>query len=176
MTVTGSIGVIAHTFNYHQLLAKIGLEAETYKSGPMKDLLSGTRPRTQPERDFMNRHIQAIYDEFVKVVANGRPNLTEADIRDTELGDGRIFSGQEAYDRGLVDALGFFEDAEALAAELAGVGDNYRVVYYQEPFRLSTMLAQLRAPEAVAVRLPGGGEHPWVRLIEPGKAYFLPAP
>lgn len=173
MTTTGSIGVIAQTINYHQLLDKIGLQSETYKSGPMKDLLSGARPRTELEREFMNGHIQSIYNEFVKVVAAGRPNLSEEKIRGTELGDGRIFSGQEALTLGLVDELGFFDDALALAAELADIGENYQLVYYDEPFSWTSALTQLRARPLVQVELPGTSS--WVKFVEPGKAYFLPA-
>jgi len=176
MTVTGSIGVIAQTFNYHQLLDKIGLQAETYKSGPMKDLLSGSRPRTEIEREFMERHIRSVYEEFVRIVADGRPGLEEADIRDTDLGDGRILSGREAQERGLVDELGFFEDALALARELSGAGEDCQVVYYQPPFSFSSIFSQLRASPKVTLDLPGvGGGAAWIRLVEPGKTYFLPA-
>ncbi len=175
MTVTGSIGVIAQTFNYHQLLDKIGLQAETYKSGPMKDMLSGSRPRTEVERQFMDAHIKAVYDEFVRIVAAGRPELEEADIRDTELGDGRILSGRDAQAHGLVDDLGFFEDALALAVELSGVGEDHQVVQYQPPFSFSAIFSQLRADSQVTIALPGSGIHDWARFVEPGKAYFLPA-
>jgi protease-4 len=175
MTTTGSIGVIAQTYNYHLLMEKVGLQSETYKSGPMKDMLSGSRPRTEGERVFMNQHIRTIYEEFVRIVAAGRPTLAVADILDTEIGDGRILTGQQAYECGLVDELGYFEDGVALAEELSGIGEDYKLVYYEPPFSFSSLFSMRQSAPKVSVELPGGNGHPWSRLIEPGKVYFLPS-
>jgi protease-4 len=141
----------------------------------MKDMLSGSRPRTEAERVFMNQHIRLIYEEFVRIVAEGRPNLEVVDILDTELGDGRILTGQQAYECGLVDELGYFEDGVALAEELSGVGEDYKLIYYEQPFSFSSLFNMRQSTPKVSVELPGGNGHPWTRLIEPGKVYFLPA-
>jgi len=172
LTTTGSIGVIAQTFNYHQLLQKIGLQKEVYKSGPMKDLLDGSRPRTEAEKELITEIIQEVYDDFVRIVAEGRKKITENDIRNTELGDGRILSGRQALKYGLVDQLGFFEDAVEKTAELAKL-DKYKVVEYQAPFSFVDILQGVRSPSpGIKVELPGSS--PWQGALEPGKLYFLP--
>ena len=113
LTTTGSIGVIIETFNYQSLFNKIGVQAEVYKSGEMKDMLNGARPRTDAEKQLVQNIITEVYDEFVNIVAEGRKskNITAEQIKTTQIGDGRIFSGKKALELGLVDGVGFFEDA-----------------------------------------------------------------
>lgn len=174
LTITGSIGVIMQTLNYYELLNKVGLQSEVYKSGPMKDLLSGSRPRTEAEKIFVQGMISEVYDEFVKIVADGRPKLSVEDIKYTEIGDGRIFSGQKALEYGLVDELGFFEDAVNKAAEMAFPGESYKVIQYQKPFSLSDIFRAIISPDKnIHIELPGTKS--WAGLLEQGKLYFLPA-
>ncbi|MEA2012599.1 MAG: signal peptide peptidase SppA [Verrucomicrobiota bacterium] len=129
MTITGSIGVIMNTVNYKELFNKIGLRMEVYKSGEMKDLLNGGRVRTEKEKKLLTELINQNYKEFVKIVAQGRKNLTEKQILESEIGDGRIFLGSEALKLGLVDQLGYFEDALNKAKQLANAPDA-KVVRY----------------------------------------------
>lgn len=175
LTTTGSIGVIIQSYDYYELFKKVGLQAEVYKSGPMKDILNGARPRTPEEVKIVQSLIQEVYDEFVKLVAEGRADLTVSDIKNSEIGDGRVLTGQQALKLGLVDQLGFYEDAVDKAAELAGLGENYKVIRYERPFSLASIFSEVKADRkpVVSVELPG--QSPWASLLEPGKLYLLPA-
>lgn len=117
-TLTGSIGVIIGYTNYRELLAKLGITSEPIKSGAHKDILSPNRPMTDEERALVQDMVNDIYNQFVAVVADGR-HLDESRVR--ELADGRIFTGRQAKELGLVDALGNHYDALAYTAERVGL-------------------------------------------------------
>jgi|Deesub1362A_J573_1020465.scaffolds.fasta_scaffold00215_54 protease-4 len=117
-TITGSIGVIIQTYQLTGLYRILGIETETYKSGPLKDMGAPDREPTPEERAIFQGMVDDIYEQFVAVVARGR-GLPEAQVR--ELADGRIFTGRQAYELGLVDELGGFQDAVRAAAELSGL-------------------------------------------------------
>ena len=117
-TITGSIGVILRGNNLERLLDKIGVSFKTIKSGPYKDILSFDRELTNEEEKILQELIDVSYGQFVKTVAQGR-NLDEATVR--TFADGRIFTGEQAMELGVVDRLGTEEDARIWAAELAGL-------------------------------------------------------
>lgn len=117
-TLTGSIGVIMQTTNLQELYDKLGINTETFKSGSHKDMGSASRPVTPEERAIFQSMIDDIYGQFIDVVANGR-HKDPAEIR--SLADGRVFTGRQALELGLVDRLGDFHDAVLLAGELAGI-------------------------------------------------------
>lgn len=124
-TITGSIGVIIQTQNMQPLFGKIGLSTETFKSGPYKDMGSSSRPVTPAERAIFQSMIDDIYGQFINVVASGR----KMDIEKVKmLADGRVFTGQQAKELGLVDELGNHYDAIDLAARLAGISGEPLVV------------------------------------------------
>lgn len=176
LTTTGSIGVIIETFNYQSLFNKIGVQAEVYKSGEMKDMLNGARPRTEAEKLLVQNIITEVYDEFVNIVAEGRKskNITEEQIKTTQIGDGRIFSGKKALELGLVDGLGFFEDAIDKAADLAKIKSNYKVVSYKKVFSFSDFFMSMKGPEnKIKIDIPGMKS--WTNMLEPGKVYLLPS-
>ena len=174
LTTTGSIGVIAQTYNYSELMKKIGLKAETYTSGPMKDILNGARPRNPEEVKIIKRFIDEVYDDFVKVVAEGRQGISEDDIRNTVLGDGRFFSGRQALKYHLIDQLGYFDDAVAKAASMAGLAkDDYKVVAYKQTFGLMDVLIGASSkPPQLKVELPGASAS--AKLPGNGKFFLLP--
>lgn len=120
-TITGSIGVIAIVPDLSGLYEKVGIRYQVVKSGEFKDMLSSDRPMTPEERAILERLIQEAYDEFVRVVAEGR-GLPEEQVR--ELADGRIYTGRQAAELGLVDELGGYRDARAVAGQLAGLGSE----------------------------------------------------
>ncbi len=107
-TITGSIGVIMSGMNYAGLLEKMGVEDMTIKSGDMKDVGSSTREITQKDLDVLQGLVDSMYERFVDVVSEGR----ELD-RDYvyEIADGRIYDGAQAKDNGLVDDIGYYEEA-----------------------------------------------------------------
>jgi protease-4 len=117
-TITGSIGVILRGNNISKLLKRVGVSFETVKSGLYKDILSPDRGLTEAERELLQSLIDSSYDQFVAAVAAGR-GLPEKKVR--AFADGRVFSGAQALELGLVDELGDEERARRLAAELAGL-------------------------------------------------------
>ncbi len=117
-TITGSIGVILRGNNLEKLLDKIGVSFQTIKSGPYKDILSFDRQLTPAESAILQSLIDNSYEQFVRTVAEGR-NL-EVEVVKT-FADGRIFTGEQALELGVVDRLGTEEDARRWAAELAGL-------------------------------------------------------
>lgn len=106
-TLTGSIGVIMQSMNFSGLAEKYGIEFNTIKSGKHKDIMSPTREMTEDENEIMQSMIDEMYDEFVDVIVDGR-DLAEEDVR--EIGDGRIYTGEQAIEVDLVDEIGSFED------------------------------------------------------------------
>jgi protease IV len=119
-TITGSIGVILR-----------GIRFETIKSGPFKDILAPDRALSAEERALLQALIDSSYDQFVTAVASGRGLEPEA-VR--AFADGRVFTGAQALDLGLVDALGDEDTARRLAAELAGLDpEKIRPITFGDP-------------------------------------------
>jgi protease IV len=117
-TITGSIGVIIRGNNLERLLDKIGVSFKVIKSGPYKDILSFDRELTDAEKQILQDLIDITYQQFVQTVAEGR-NLDVEKVK--TFADGRIFTGQQALELGMVDRLGTEEDARRWAAELVGL-------------------------------------------------------
>lgn len=107
-TITGSIGVIMQGFNVSQLLDKLGIEDTTIKSGDFKDLGSMTRENSSEELAIMQSLVDNMYERFIDTVEVGR-KLSRDEIY--KLADGRIYDGSQAVENGLVDELGYFDDA-----------------------------------------------------------------
>ncbi|OYQ68131.1 signal peptide peptidase SppA [Aerococcus sp. 1KP-2016] len=109
-TTTGSIGVIMQIPNFSGFMEEHGLAMDTYKSGALKDMGSSYREASDEEKDVLNGLINEKYNRFVEIVAHGR-GLSTDEVK--KLADGRIYTGQQAVDNGLVDAIGYEEDALA---------------------------------------------------------------
>jgi protease-4 len=129
-TITGSIGVFGILFNGKEFLReKLGITADREKTGIYSDIGSFTREMTDAERKFIRKEVERIYSEFKQKVAQGR----NMDTTTVELyAQGRVWTGIEAKEKGLVDILGGLEDAIAIAAVKAGLGENYQVEYLPE--------------------------------------------
>lgn len=106
-TMTGSIGVIMESINISELAENHGIEFNTIKSGKHKDIMSPGRKMTEEEEDIMQSMIDEMYDDFVDVIVDGR-GLSESHVR--EVGDGRLYTGRQAVENGLVDDIGTFDD------------------------------------------------------------------
>lgn len=128
-TLTGSIGVIMSFPTAKKLLDKIGLQWETVKSGELKDVGSFDRPMTPVEERMLKAVIDDTYEQFVEAVSEGRDRPKEEIY---PLSDGSIFTGRQAYNLGLVDTLGTFEEAVSIAGEMAGLGPDPDVVREQK--------------------------------------------
>ncbi len=120
-TITGSIGVILRGNNLSKLLEKIGIRFETIKSGVFKDILSPDRSLSNEERELLQSLIDSSYDQFVTAVAEGR-DLSREKV--CEFADGRVFTGAQAKELGLVDELGDEDHARRLAARLADLDEE----------------------------------------------------
>jgi len=124
-TLTGSIGVIIEIPNVEGLMDKVGLKSEVIKSGEFKDMGSGARGMTQKDRDLFQSVIDDVYEQFVLDVAESRAIPVD---RVRELADGRIYTGSQALELGLVDDLGGLEVAVEVAAELAEIDGEPELV------------------------------------------------
>ncbi len=124
-TITGSIGVFGLMFNAQKMFNnKLGITFDTVKTGRFADMGSMTRPMREDERAMIEQEIEKVYDVFITHVSEGR-RISKAAV--DSIGQGRVWTGLEAINIGLVDKIGTLEDAVAMAAKLARL-DNYRVV------------------------------------------------
>lgn len=180
LTITGSIGVIMHSWNYRGLMNKVGLAPQTYKSGKFKDMLSGERnPEEIPpeEKAMVQGLIDETYQKFRSVVAEGRKaaaakNKGEGrELSDewANYADGRVLSGTEAQKLGFVDQLGNFEDAVKRAKSIAGIKDA-NLVEYQQHFDLSDFFRMFGKTETRAIKVDLGMDPP---KLQAGQLYFL---
>lgn len=126
-TMTGSIGVIMQMQNLQELYNKIGISKETIKSGPFKDMGSEARELTAEEEQILQAMVDDIYGQFVDVVAKGRKLSVE---RVRELADGRVYTGIQAKELGLVDELGNYYDAIQITARMAGIEGEPEIIQY----------------------------------------------
>ena len=128
-TLTGSIGVIMQLTNVEELMKKVGVRGVNVKSGPNKDIGSPFQPLSPEAREILQSLVDNVHSQFVAAVAKGR-SMEEAQVR--KLADGRIYSGAQAQQLGLVDQFGTLQDAIELAAKRAGI-DAEPAVYYSRP-------------------------------------------
>lgn len=125
-TITGSIGVIIRFANFEDLLSKIGLTPVVVKSGEYKDTGSPVRKMTKEERKILQNFVNQIHKQFIIAVAEGR-NMDQSKVE--PLADGRIFTGEEAKNLGLIDRIGNLEDAVEWAGRMAGIEGKISAVY-----------------------------------------------
>ena len=126
-TITGSIGVIIRGNNLSELLNKIGIKFETVKSGIYKDILSPDKPLSKEGRELLQSLIDESYRQFTEAVAEGR-NIPVDEVKG--FADGRIFTGTQAKDLGLVDKLGDEFVARELAAEMVKVDSKIEPITF----------------------------------------------
>jgi protease-4 len=136
-TLTGSIGVIMQFSNVEGLMKLIGLKTYTFKSGRHKDLGSPFREPSSDDEKILMAVIENVHDQFVRAVAQGR-DMEVPRVR--ELADGRILSGQQAMELGLVDRMGNFQDAIDLAAEMGGIQGKPHVIYPRKRRNITDLL------------------------------------
>jgi protease-4 len=184
LTLTGSIGVIMHGWNYRGLMDKVGVSPMTYKSGKFKDMLSGERATNEippEEHALVQDLIDKTYGRFKEVVAEGRAAAHELNKKDgrelagnwQDFADGRVVSGKEALAHGFVDQLGDFDDAVDRAEKIAHI-DDCNLVEYRERYDLSNFLSMFgQSGHAHNIKLQFDTEAPQLRS---GLMYFLYQP
>jgi protease-4 len=148
-TITGSIGVFGVIPNMEGLLTnKIGLNFDEVKTNEHADFFGVNRPLTTFERQVIKSGIEKTYAAFTEKVSQGRNLPLE---RVDEIGQGRVWSGQDAKSIGLIDTFGGLTEAIEAAAQLAGVEGNYRLMRYpveKEPLQVILDEIMGREPEA----------------------------
>jgi protease IV len=143
-TLTGSLGVIFKFNNYAEAADKYGIKQLVVKSGKYKDIGNAFHEMKPEEREIVQSIVDESYNEFVEVISEGR-EIPEDRVR--EIADGRIYSGIQARDLGLVDSFGNLDEASATAGRLAGAKDTTVIRYVQEPTLTETLLARLAPQE-----------------------------
>ncbi len=138
-TLTGSIGVIMEIPNLEGLMDKVGIKTEVIKSGRYKDMASVFRKLGEEERRILQGVLEDVHEQFIKAVAEGR-NMPVEEVR--KIADGRVFTGRQAKEIGLVDELGNLEDAIMISAKLAGIKGEPDVVSKKEKISVFDMLRE----------------------------------
>ncbi len=181
LTITGSIGVIMHGYNYRGLMDKVGVLPMTFKSGKYKDMLSPDRSTNEipaGEHAMVQALIDETFNKFKGVVRTGRAaahdkNKAEgkalaADWQD--YADGRVLSGTQALQLGFVDQIGDFDEAVDRTEKIAHIGDA-NLVEYRERYDISNFLSMFgQSGAAHDVKLDLGLDIPKLRA---GCMYFL---
>jgi protease-4 len=182
MTITGSIGVIMHGYNFRGLMDKVGVRPEVFKSGKFKDMLSPDKREediTQEERDMIQSMVNETFDKFKSIVAEGRGAAAKKNSDQghalaenwVQYADGRILSGKEALNKGFIDELGNFDAAVARTLKLAKISDA-NLIEYQPVFGLGDLLGMFGQSEsrATTLKIDVGFDAPKLQL---GRLYFL---
>ncbi len=181
LTITGSIGVIMHGYNYRGLMDKIGVSPMTYKSGKFKDMLSPDRSTNDipPEEHAMVQSlINETFQKFKGVVRAGRASAHDKNKAEGKLlaldwenyADGRVFSGTQALQLGFVDQIGDFDDAVERAEKIVHIG-NANLIEYRERYDISDFLSMFgQSGAAHDIKLDLGLDIPKLRA---GCMYFL---
>jgi protease-4 len=138
-TITGSIGVFGLVLNVQELANENGITWDVVKTGPFADSNTIARPLTEQELAIGQRVVNQIYNRFLDSVAQGRPLSREEVAR---VAQGRVWSGIDAQQVGLVDEIGGLEDAIAAAVELADLGDDWQVDEYPRPRTLEEQILE----------------------------------
>jgi protease-4 len=182
LTLTASIGVIMEGLNYRSLMDKIGVAPDVYKSGKFKDMLSPMRETNEipPEEHAMvQKLIDDTYQKFKGVVRDGRNAAHKANGNDGKAlapdwenyADGRVVSGDQALQIGLVDELGDFDAAVKRAKAIANIRGGANLIEYRERYDLSNFLSMFgQSGKAHDIKLDLGMDIPKLRA---GALYFL---
>jgi protease-4 len=139
-TITGSIGVFGIQFDLQKLANDHGITFDSVKTGKFADSLTVTRPKTDEELAVVQRMVDWIYSQFIAKVAEGR-KLKPAFVE--EIAQGRVWSGTEAKNLGLVDEIGGLHEAILYAGAKAGIGTNFKLTEYPRSKNLSEALAEI---------------------------------
>ena len=129
-TVTGSIGVVMYGVNFSGLMEKIGVKNQTLKTGAHKDIGSPLRKMTPEDKAILHSVLNQMQERFVSLVRERRPTLDKAAAQ--TITDGRIFTADQALQAGLVDKIGYLDDALRVAKGRAGITEA-RVIMYRRP-------------------------------------------
>lgn len=166
--VTGSIGVIMLHVNLQGLMEKVGVGAEAIKSGENKDLGIPTKPLSPEDREIFQKMIDNMYARFLEVVVQGRQGLAADRIR--TLADGRIYTATEAKEVGLIDQIGYLDQAIDLAKSEAGIKEAQVILYSRSGEHTNNIYSEALRREVNPLSTWGVDPK---RLLQGGSAKFL---
>jgi protease-4 len=138
-TITGSIGVLMEFTNIEELFKKIGIKGIVLKSGEHKDIGSPFREMTPDEKKIVQDVIDNVQQQFIEAVVKGRKMDLEKVV---QIADGRILTGEQAKQLGLVDEMGNLQDAIDMTAKMVGIVGKPNVLYPKKKFSLWNLLLQ----------------------------------
>ncbi len=157
-TITGSIGIFGMLFNLENFLEdKLGITHDVVKTGEFSDIMTVTRPLSETEREIIQKSVNKGYDTFISKAAEGRNMSTEDMLK---VASGRVWTGEQAHERGLVDILGDLNTAIEVAATKAGLEKGeFTVVDYpeQKPF-IEQFLSGMSTQAKIAIKGDTYGE------------------
>ncbi len=170
-TITGSIGVIMVTMNAEGLLEKVGVKPSAIVSGPKKAMGSPFRPMNDEELAIFQGAIDHLYEQFLAVVKEGRPELSKEHIR--TLADGRIFTADIAKAQGLVDDIGYLDEALDLAKKEAKLEEARVVTYTRGGGTHQNIYSQFDPPQIEPIRFPQVDAHSLFNVLTGGTPQML---
>jgi protease-4 len=147
-TITGSIGVIMQFSNFEELLKKIGIKGVVLKSGEHKDIGSPFREMTPEEKKIMQEVLDNVHQQFIQAVADGR-KMDRAKV--AEIADGRILTGEQAKNLGLVDQMGNLQDTIEITAKMVGISGKPNVIYPKKRLSIWELLMRDMASAVIDV-------------------------
>ena len=153
--ITGSIGVIALKFNAEALLGKIGIENETIKSGDKKDIFSPFRPITFEEREILQEIIDHLHNRFVDSIFIQRKDLLTKD-QIYKLGDGRIYTAEQALDSKLIDHIGYLDDTVERMKKSLDIDKARIITYHRSGEYPGTIYSAYPSDNSTILGLMGG--------------------
>jgi protease-4 len=170
-TITGSIGIFMMMFDMSNFLGnKLGITFDEVKTGNYGEMFTVTRPLTDGERNYWQRNLDEHYKTFTGKAAQGRGVEVDEILK---IASGRVWSGTQAKANGLVDVLGGFNDAVTIAADRAGIADDYKIRYYpkQKDFfqQIVNQLEENARTEKVKTVL--GDLYPWFTQFQKVQTY-----
>lgn len=140
-TWAGSIGVLIPIYNVSELMGRWGISDNTVSSGPLKTMGSFSHPMTPEEKKIFQELVDDGFHQFKEVIKQGRPEFLENHESLDRVATGQIFTANQALENGLVDKIGFIEDAIDRVVHLAGLSkENVKVVKYKAIPNLSDIL------------------------------------
>ncbi len=165
-TITGSIGIFSIIFNLSSFMEdKLGITTDVVNTGDFSDILTASRPMTEYEKSILQKSTESGYNTFITKAASGR-GMAIDEIH--AIASGRVWTGSQAKENGLVDVLGTFSDAVKIAAEKAGISDEFSIKYYpeQKSFFEQMMEDFGMSAQAKIVKMQTGNLYPYLDLIK----------
>ena len=171
-TLTGSIGIFGMFPNFAGVANKIGVNFSTVKTNELSDFGNTMRPMTASERVILQNYINRGYELFISRCAEGR-GVSGDEIK--RVAEGRVWTGADALELGLVDVLGGLDDAIAIAASKANLTDNYTIAEYpKQKDALTQILEDLTGESLTTILLKSKLANTELSFLIPHSSFLIP--